>query len=146
MLAGARLAHIAALVLPQHLGMRLGEPHRRRSGSGRQIHGDARFAELVDDAVEPAEVPAVLGGLDAIPAKNRQGTVLTPACFIRRMSSSQISSDHLVGIVVATERYATSIASQQSRPRKGSSCRHSSLLKNAFAAFRFFDIPYDTTV
>ena len=67
MLAGARLAHVAAIVFPQHLGMRLGEPHRRRRGGGRQVHCDTGLAQLVDDAVEPVEIVHAFARLDLRP-------------------------------------------------------------------------------
>ena len=73
MLAGARLAHVAAVVLPQHLGMRLGEPHRRRRGGGRQVHCDTGLAQLVDDAVEPVEIVHALARLDLRPREDAHG-------------------------------------------------------------------------
>ena len=125
---------MTVFVSRKNLRMAFVQPKRSGGGGGSKIDRDARFAELVDDAVEPAEVPAVLGGLDAIPAKNRQGHGVDTGLLHQADVVVPDFLRPLVGIVVATERYATSIASQQSRPRKGSSCRHLSLLKDAFAA------------
>ena len=125
-LAGARLAHIAALVLPQHLGMRLGEPHRRRSGSGRQIHGDARFAELVDDAVKPAEVIHAPLRLDPCPGENAHGHQV----HARLPHQADILIPYVLGplirIVIASVPDAVRSARQRLGPTMCSALRHCS--------------------
>lgn len=49
------------------------EPGRRGGGGGGQVDPDASRVQQVHDLVEPAEVPLVLGGLDAGPGEDRHG-------------------------------------------------------------------------
>mgnify|MGYP002247824303 FL=1 len=68
---------------------------------GKHLHmrsGDGHVTELVDDAIEPVEIPMVFDGLERSQLKMARATVLTPAWPIRRMSSSQISSGHWSGL------------------------------------------------
>ena len=67
MLTGARPHGVAALVLPKHLRMGLGQPHRRGGGGGGEVYGDARLAELIDGTVQPVEIVLAFLRLDLRP-------------------------------------------------------------------------------
>ena len=67
MLTGTRPHGVAALVLPQHLRMGLGQPHRRGGGGGGEVYGDARLAELIDGTVQPVEIVLAFLRLDLRP-------------------------------------------------------------------------------
>lgn len=55
------------------LRVRRAEPGRRGGGGGGQVDPDASRVQQAHDLVEPAEVPLVLGRLDAGPGEDRQG-------------------------------------------------------------------------
>ena len=76
---------------------------RRRGG---QIDRDASIAEFVDDAVEPAEIPTILGGLDAIPAEDGEGHGVDAGLDHQANVLVQCLLGPLVRIVVAAERDA----------------------------------------
>ena len=92
---------------------------RGRGGrGGGEVCCNAGFAELVDDAIEPAEVPAIFLRLDAVPAEDGEGN---------RVDAGFLHEAHvvvprffrpLVGIVVAAECDSTAVFRQQFRPRK----------------------------
>ena len=124
MLTSPRLAYVATVVLPQHLRMGLGEPHRRRCGRGREIHGDSGLAELVDDAVEPVEVVHALLRLDARPGEDSHGHEVHAGL----PHQTDVLVPHLlgplVGIVVAAIPDTGLPALQRPRPTMLSTLSH----------------------
>ena len=137
MLACARLAHVAAVVLPQHLGMRLGEPHRRRRGRGREVHSDAGLAQLVDDAVKPVEIVHALARLDLRPREDAHGHEVHAGL----LHQTNVIVPHLfrplVGIVVPAVPDTGLLPGQRLRPTIGSALSH-------IYSFVFVNYPYES--
>ena len=123
-LARARLAHVTAVVLPQHLGMRLGQPHRRGCGRGSEIYGDAGLAELVDDSVEPAEIVHVLAGFDFRPGEDAHGYEVHSRLDHEAHVLVPDLLGPLVGIVVAAVPDTGPPALQRPRPTMFSTLVH----------------------
>jgi len=94
---------------------------RRR---GCQINRDASLAELVDDAIEPAEIPMVFGGLEAVPAEDGKGHGVDTGLSHQADVVVPDVLRPLVGIVVAAEGDAASVRGQQFRPCKVTSRAH----------------------
>ena len=83
--------------------MLLVQPQRGGGRGGGQIDGDTGLAKLVDDAVEPAEFPAVLFRLDAVPAEDGEGDGVDAGL----LHEPDVVVPHvfrpLVGVVVSSE-------------------------------------------
>lgn len=113
---------------------------------GKHLHmrsGDGHVTELVDDAIEPVEIPMVFDGLEAISAEDgkvhgvdaglaHQADVVIPD-FLRP----------LVGTIVATESDAASVRGQQFWPYEVTSCTHGYLLWQAAQGHGPYRIPAD---
>ena len=127
-LARSRVDGMAEFVLRQHFRVLFVQPQRRGGGCGGQIDRDAGFAELVDDAVKPAEIPTILGGLDAIPAEDGEGHGVDAGLLHQADVVVPDVLGPLVGIVVATEGDAAAIRGQQFRPFEVASRTHDYLL------------------
>ena len=94
---------MAVLVARQHFGVLFVQPQRRGGRCGGQIGCDAGFAEFFYDAVEPAEIPTILGGLDAVPAEDGEGDRVDAGFFHQADVVVPDLLRPLVGIVVAAE-------------------------------------------
>ena len=115
-LARSRVDGMAEFVLRQHFRVLFVQPQRRGGGCGGQIDRDAGFAELVDDAVKPAEIPTVFFRLNAIPAENGHGHGIDTGLF----HEADVVVPHvfrpLVGIVITAVCDAFAVVGQQFRP------------------------------
>ena len=121
-LARARPAYVAVLVAPQHLGVLLGEPHRRRCGGGGQVDGDAGLAELVDDAVQPIEVVYAFLRLDLGPREDGDGHDVDAGLGHQADVLVPDLLGPLVGVVVAAVPDAGLLPLQGLRPAECSMC------------------------
>ena len=115
-LARAGVDGVAVLVTRKDLRVAFVQPQRRGRRRGGQVDRDAGIAEFVDDAVEPAEIPTILGGLDAIPAEDGEGHGVDAGLLHQADVVVPDVLGPLVGIVVATEGDAAAIRGQQFRP------------------------------
>ena len=86
-LARARLAHVTAVVLPQHLGMRLGQPHRlgMRSRKRRSTAMPALPRLSMIRSSQP-EIVHVSRGFDFRPGEDAHGYEVHSALTMRRTS------------------------------------------------------------
>ena len=107
---------MAVLVARQHFGVLFVQPQRRGGRCGGQIGCDAGFAEFFYDAVEPAEIPTILGGLDAVPAEDGEGDRVDAGFFHQADVVVPDLLRPLVGIVVAAECDTAAVFRQQFRP------------------------------
>lgn len=107
----------------QHLRMRLIQPQGRGRGRGGEIDGDAGRAELADDAVQPVEVPFVLGRLDPVPAEDRQGDRVDAGLGHQANVVVPDGFGPLIRVVVAAVGDAVPIRRPQGRPPEGSARR-----------------------
>ena len=119
---------MAVLVTRKDLRVAFVQPQRRGRRRGGQVDHDAGIAEFVDDAVEPAEIPTILGGLDAIPAEDGEGHGVDAGLLHQADVVVPDVLGPLVGIVVATEGDAAAIRGQQFRPFEVASRTHDYLL------------------
>ena len=94
------------------------QPQRRGGRGGGEVCCNAGFAELVDDAIEPAEVPAIFLRLDAVPAEDGEGNRVDTGFFHEADVVVPRFFRPLVGIVVAAECDSTAVFRQQFRPRE----------------------------
>ena len=127
-LARAGVDRMAVLVTRKDLRVAFVQPQRRGRRRGGQVDHDAGIAEFVDDAVEPAEIPTILGGLDAIPAEDGEGHGVDAGLLHQADVVVPDVLGPLVGIVVATEGDAAAIRGQQFRPFEVASRTHDYLL------------------
>ncbi len=123
-LPGTGVDGMAVFVPRKHLGMLFIQPQRSRGRRGGQIGCDAGLAELVDDAVEPAEVPTVFGRLYAVPAEDGERHGVDAGLFHETNVVVPDALRPLVGIVVAAEGDAAAIRGQQFRPVEFTPCVH----------------------
>ena len=98
---------------------------RGRGGrGGGQIGCDAGFAEFFYDAVEPAEIPTILGGLDAVPAEDGEGDRVDAGFFHQADVVVPDLLRPLIGIVVAAVPDTGPPALQRPRPTMFSTLVH----------------------
>ena len=127
-LAGSSIDGVTEFVLRKHFRVLFVQPQRCGCGCGCQVNRNAGFAELVDDTVEPAEIPTVFFRLNAIPAENRHGHGVDTGLLHQADVVVPDVLGPLVGIVVATEGDAAAIRGQQFRPFEVASRTHDYLL------------------
>ena len=118
-LARAGVDGVAEFVARQHFGMLFVQPQRRGGRGGGEVCCNAGFAELVDDAIEPAEVPAIFLRLDAVPAEDGEGNRVDTGFFHEADVVVPRFFRPLVGIVVAAECDTAAVFRQQFRPCEG---------------------------
>ena len=116
--------HVAVRFHWQYLGMRPVQPQWGGRGGGGQVDGDAGLAELADNAVQPVEIPGVLGGLDAVPAEDGQGHGVDAGLGHQADVLVPDLLGPLVGVVVAAVRDAASGFGQQVWPAEWSADVH----------------------
>ena len=115
-LAGSSIDGVTELVLRKHFRVLFVQPQRCSCGCGCQVNRNAGFAKLVDDTVEPAEIPTVFFRLNAIPAENGHGHGIDTGLF----HEADVFVPHvfrpLVGIVITAVCDAFAVVGQQFRP------------------------------
>ena len=75
--------------------------------------GDGHVTELVDDAIEPVEIPMVFDGLEAISAEDGKGHGVDAGLAHQADVVIPDFLRPLVGTIVATESDAASVRGQQ---------------------------------
>lgn len=103
---------MTVLVSRKNLGMVLVEPQGRGRRRGCQIDRDAGLAKLVDDAIEPVEIPMVFDGLEAISGEDGKGHGVDAGLAHQADVVIPDSLRPLVGTIVATESDAASVRGQ----------------------------------
>ena len=93
--------------------------------------GDGHVTELVDDAIEPVEIPMVFDGLEAISAEDGKGHGVDAGLAHQADVVIPDFLRPLVGTIVATESDAASVRGQQFWPYEVTSCTHGYLLWQA---------------
>lgn len=86
---------------------------------GKHLHmrsGDGHVTELVDDAIEPVEIPMVFDGLEAISAEDGKGHGVDAGLAHQADVVIPDFLRPLVGTIVATESDAASVRGQQFWP------------------------------
>ena len=118
-LARSRVDGMAEFVSRQHFRVLFVQPQRCSCGCGCQVNRNAGFAKLVDDTVEPPEIPTVFFRLNAIPAENGHGHGIDTGLF----HEADVFVPHvfrpLVGIVITAVCDAFAVVGQQFRPFEG---------------------------
>ena len=107
--------------------------------------GDGHVTELVDDAIEPVEIPMVFDGLEAISAEDGKGHGVDAGLDHQADVVIQDFLRPLVGTIVATESDAASVRGQQFWPCEVTSCTHGYLLWQAAQGHGPYRIPADTS-
>ena len=118
-LAGSSIDGVTKFVLRKHFRVLFVQPQRRGGGCGGQIDRDAGFAELIDDTIEPAEIPTVFFRLNAIPAENGHGHGIDTGLFHEADVIVPHAFRPLVGIVITAVCDAFAVVGQQFRPFEG---------------------------
>ena len=118
-LARSRVDGMAEFVSRKHFRVLFVQPQRCSCGCGCQVNRNAGFAELVDDTVEPPEIPTVFFRLNAIPAENCHGHGVDTGL----LHQADVVIPHvfrpLVGIVITAVCDAFAVVGQQFRPFEG---------------------------
>lgn len=115
---------------------------------GKHLHmrsGDGHVTELVDDAIEPVEIPMVFDGLEAISAEDGKGHGVDAGLAHQADVVIPDFLRPLVGTIVATESDAASVRGQQFWPCEVTSCTHGYLLWQAAQGHGPYRIPADTS-
>ena len=115
---------------------------------GKHLHmrsGDGHVTELVDDAIEPVEIPMVFDGLEAISAEDGKGHGVDAGLAHQADVVIPDFLRPLVGTIVATESDAASVRGQQFWPYEVTSCTHGYLLWQAAQGHGPYRIPADTS-
>ena len=113
---------------------------------GKHLHmrsGDGHVTELVDDAIEPVEIPMVFDGLEAISAEDGKGHGVDAGLAHQADVVIPDFLRPLVGTIVATESDAASVRGQQFWPYEVTSCTHGYLLWQAAQGHGPYRIPAD---
>ena len=113
---------------------------------GKHLHmrsGDGHVTELVDDAIEPVEIPMVFDGLEAISAEDGKGHGVDAGLAHQTDVVIPDFLRPLVGTIVATESDAASVRGQQFWPYEVTSCTHGYLLWQAAQGHGPYRIPAD---
>lgn len=105
--------------------------------------GDGHVTELVDDAIEPVEIPMVFDGLEAISAEDGKGHGVDAGLAHQADVVIPDFLRPLVGTIVATESDAASVRGQQFWPYEVTSCTHGYLLWQAAQGHGPYRIPAD---
>ena len=116
--------------------------------AGKHLHmrsGDGHVTELVDDAIEPVEIPMVFDGLEAISAEDGKGHGVDAGLAHQADVVIPDFLRPLVGTIVATESDAASVRGQQFWPCEVTSCTHGYLLWQAAQGHGPYRIPADTS-
>ena len=115
---------------------------------GKHLHmrsGEGHVTELVDDAIEPVEIPMVFDGLEAISAEDGKGHGVDAGLAHQADVVIPDFLRPLVGTIVATESDAASVRGQQFWPYEVTSCTHGYLLWQAAQGHGPYRIPADTS-